>query len=97
MKQTSTRKILLTGVSRGLVRALTDSFTEQGHAVAGCARSADDVATMQSLYPASCDFSVADLASDADTGLWIDALVARWGIPDLVINNAAIINPNMPL
>lgn len=97
MKQTRTRRILLTGVSRGLGRALTDAFIEQGHAVAGCARSTEEVTTLRSLYPASCDFSVVDLASDADTGLWIDALVDRWGIPDLVINNAAIINPNMPL
>ncbi len=97
MKDIRTRKILLTGVSRGLGHALTDAFTEQGHAVAGCARSADDVNAMQSKYPANCDFSVVDLASDAETGAWINALVTRWGPPDLVVNNAAIINPNMPL
>lgn len=97
MKPEPVRKILLTGVSRGLGRALTTAFTQQGHAVAGCARSANEVATMQAEYPAHCDFSVVDLASDADTGLWIDALVTRWGTPDLVINNAAVINPNMPL
>ena len=97
MKDTNRRKILLTGVSRGLGLALTNAFTEQGHAVAGCARSADDVNAMQSRYPANCDFSVVDLASDLQTGEWINALVKRWGTPDLVINNAAIINPNMPL
>ena len=97
MKDTSTRKILLTGVSRGLGRALTDSFTEQGHAVAGCARSADEVSAMRSKYPSNCDFSVVDLASDSQAGEWINALIERWGTPDLVINNAAIINPNMPL
>ena len=97
MKEASTRRILLTGVSRGLGRALTDAFTEQGHAVAGCARHADDVNAMQSKYPANCDFSVVDLASDSQAGKWINSLVARWGTPDLVINNAAVINPNMPL
>ncbi len=91
------RKILITGVSRGLGRALSDAFTAQGHAVAGCARSAKDIESMQSEYPDNCDFSTVDLASDSDTGEWINALIKRWGTPELVINNAAIINENMPL
>lgn len=91
------RKILLTGVSRGLGRALTDAFTAQGHSVAGCARRTSDIKTLRSEYPANCDFTAVDLSSDTDTGEWINALVKRWGIPDLVINNAAIINENMPL
>ncbi|MEE9335202.1 MAG: SDR family NAD(P)-dependent oxidoreductase [Granulosicoccaceae bacterium] len=91
------KKILLTGVSRGLGRALSDAFTAQGHPVAGCARSATAIKHMQSEFPAKCDFTAVDLTSDVDTGEWINALVKRWGTPDLVINNAAIINENMPL
>ncbi len=91
------RKILLTGVSRGLGRALTEEFTNQGHAVAGCARNQQTITAMQQEFPSECDFSVVDLADDTAIEVWINELVKRWGTPDLVINNAAIINPNMPL
>lgn len=91
------RKILLTGVSRGLGRALTEEFTNQGHAVAGCARNQQTITAMKEEFPSECDFSVVDLANDTAIEAWINELVKRWGTPDLVINNAAIINPNMPL
>ncbi len=97
MSNQTPRKILLTGVSRGLGRALSEAFAAQGHAVAGCARNASDIKSMKSAFPANCDFTAVDLSSDTETGEWINQLVTRWGTPDLVINNAAIINENMPL
>ncbi len=97
MTKTNKRKILITGVSRGLGRALSNTIVKQGHAVAGCARSTSDIQAMQAEYPADCDFSVVDLSSDKAIGEWIDALIPRWGTPDLVINNAALINENQPL
>ncbi len=97
MSKNTQRKILVTGVSRGLGRALSEAFAAEGHAVAGCARDQQAISDIRLEFPNHCDFSEVDLADDAAIEAWINDLVKRWGIPDLVINNAAVINPNMPL
>lgn len=43
------RKIVVTGVSRGLGRAMTARFAEGGHTVAGCCRSASAVSELQGV------------------------------------------------
>jgi len=83
------KNVLITGVSRGLGRALATGIRDQGHRVVGCAR--------QSTELPGCRVDVVDLADDAAVGNWIKDVVQHWGVPDLVINNAAIINPNQPL
>jgi NAD(P)-dependent dehydrogenase (short-subunit alcohol dehydrogenase family) len=88
------RRILLTGATRGLGRALTDRFVERGHAVLGCGTSAERIAELRAAHGPPCDFRVVDVA-DA-------AAVARWAAdlgepPDLVLNNAAVITRTAPL
>lgn len=90
-------KILITGVSRGLGRALCSAYVEQGHSVAGCARSASAVAQLEESFGDEHHFAAVDLAVDQDVQTWIHELNAQWGVPDLVINNAAVINKNAPL
>ena len=47
----STQKlILITGVSRGLGRAMAEEFIRLGHAVLGCGRSADEIARLQKQF-----------------------------------------------
>lgn len=84
------RNVLITGVSRGLGQVLASGISAAGHRVVGCARTAVDVGD---------DYRVdaLDLSDDAAVGVWIDNIVDNWGVPDLVINNAAIINANQPL
>lgn len=89
--------ILITGVSRGLGKALSDEFAQQGHRVAGCARSETAIAQMRESFSDSHHFSVVDLTSDSAVQGWIETVEAQWGVPDLVINNASIINENAPL
>jgi len=91
------RNILITGVSRGLGRALAEGMTDAGHRVAGCARKVDQ--SMPDSSASSGDYRVdsVDLADDQAVGRWITDVVNHWGVPDLVINNAAIINANQPL
>ncbi len=90
-------KILITGVSRGLGRALCEAYAEQGHEVAGCARSKKPISELRKSLGAEHHFTSLDLTSDAAVGEWITTLNDKWGVPDLVINNAAIINENAPL
>jgi len=89
-------KILITGVSRGLGQALVREFTELGHSVAGCARDTNAISTLASEVP-NAHLTALDLCDDSAVQRWIATLEKDWGIPDLVINNAASINRNAPL
>ncbi|MGG6295992.1 SDR family oxidoreductase [Leptolyngbya sp. AN02str] len=92
-----TKTIVITGVSRGLGRVMTEGMIAAGHTVLGCARSPQAIAELQQQYAAPHDFAVVDVAKDAEVKDWCDRLVQRYGAPDLVVNNAAIINELAPL
>lgn len=90
-------KILITGVSRGLGQALCHEYAQQGHSLAGCARSATAVDILQDKLGNEHQFDAVDLSDDKAVQLWIRQLEKEWGVPDLVINNAAVIANNAPL
>lgn len=92
-----TRLILITGVSRGLGRALTGEFIRLGHTVLGGARTAAAIAELTRRYGAPHDFAAVDVADDAVVRSWAAHLLANHGPPDLLVNNAALINRNAPL
>ncbi len=96
MKRDASRRIVITGVSRGLGRALVDGFAARGHVVCGCARSAAAVAELSRQYPPPHDFAVADVSSDTEVRAWAQCALAG-GPPDLLINNAGLVNRNAPL
>jgi NAD(P)-dependent dehydrogenase (short-subunit alcohol dehydrogenase family) len=92
------RRIVITGVSRGLGRALTEEWARLGsHEVHGCCRSAAAVAELSALYPRPHSFAVVDVAADREVQAWAEALRQRGMVPDLLINNAALINRSAPL
>jgi NAD(P)-dependent dehydrogenase (short-subunit alcohol dehydrogenase family) len=90
------RFVIISGVSRGLGRAMTEHIARRGHIVAGCARSADEVERLSRELPRPHSFSVVDVCRDEEVAQWA-AEVAKIGSPDLVLNNAAIINRNARL
>jgi NAD(P)-dependent dehydrogenase (short-subunit alcohol dehydrogenase family) len=92
----STKRIVITGVSRGLGRALVEGLIAEGQIVAGCARSAEKIEQLQSQYVRPHRFDVVDVRSDAVVALWAKEILAE-GPVDLLINNAALINGNAPL
>ena len=91
------RRIVLSGVSRGLGRAMTDGFIAAGHVVIGCARSADAVAELSARYPSPHRFQVVDVTDETQVAAWAEATLADGGPPDLLVNNAAVINSSRPL
>jgi NAD(P)-dependent dehydrogenase (short-subunit alcohol dehydrogenase family) len=93
----SQRIIVLTGVTRGLGAALVPHFVRAGHVVLGCARSADRVAGLRGRFPGPNEFAVVDVADDNAVSLWADRLLKRYGPPDVLINNAALMNEPAPL
>jgi NAD(P)-dependent dehydrogenase (short-subunit alcohol dehydrogenase family) len=90
------KRIVVTGVSRGLGRALVDGFIARGHITFGCGRSAKAIADLQHQYPAPNGFAVVDVTRDDEVRAWA-AEVLKDGPPDLLVNNAATINRNAPL
>lgn len=56
--------IVLTGVTKGLGRSMTEEFSKLGHKVLGCSRSRGDIETLQEIYPDG-DFQVIDIADAA--------------------------------
>jgi NAD(P)-dependent dehydrogenase (short-subunit alcohol dehydrogenase family) len=93
----SSRFIVLTGVTRGLGRALLDGFIAAGHKVAGCGRNSKAIAELSAMYPAPNRFDVVDVTSDASVKGWATNVLKEHGTPDLLINNAATINRTAPL
>ncbi|NET88265.1 MAG: SDR family oxidoreductase [Kamptonema sp. SIO1D9] len=89
--------ILITGVSRGLGRAMTEEFIKRGHTVLGCARNEDAIAKLQAKFGSPHDFAAIDVTDDREVKAWSKILLAEYGAPDLLINNAATINNLEPL
>jgi NAD(P)-dependent dehydrogenase (short-subunit alcohol dehydrogenase family) len=91
------KHIVITGVSRGLGRAMTDGFIEAGHRVHGCARSDKALAELRELYGSEHSFDKVDVASDEEVAGWAEKVLSPGIVPYLVINNAAVINSNARL
>ncbi len=97
MKHARGRTIVITGISRGCGRALAEHYLAQGHRVAGCARSRQIVAELRREHGPLPRFDVVDVADDTAVRVWACDLIAHFGAPDLLVNNAAVIAGNAPL
>ncbi len=85
---------MITGVSRGLGRAMVAGFAKRGHTVIGCARSSDLLRELAGRYQKPHRFDTVDVADEAAVREWGTQVLKTCGPPDLLINNAAQINRN---
>lgn len=90
-------KIVITGVTRGLGRALVDEFVAGGHTVIGCGRSGEPIFDLRMNHQAPHDFSVVDVALDTKVAVWAAKVLENDSPPDLLINNAGVMNRLAPL
>lgn len=88
--------IVITGVSRGLGQALTERFIQLGHTVLGCARSEEAVEHLNQKYGSPHNFTVLDVSDEAQVMNWAQLILSAYEPPDLLINNAAMINKLAP-
>jgi NAD(P)-dependent dehydrogenase (short-subunit alcohol dehydrogenase family) len=91
------KTVVVTGATRGLGRALAQRLAEQGNTVLACGRSAEGVAELGALLGEPHDASVVDVADAAAVDAWAARLSTTHPPPDLVINNAGLINANARL
>ena len=87
--------VVITGASRGLGRAMAEEFMRLGHVVAGCSRSAPEEAAQ--LFKKPSLFKSLDVRDPGAVEKFAQEVVQQIGPPDLLINNAAIINRGAPL
>ncbi len=86
------RIIVLTGASRGLGRAMARQFVDRGHIVYGCARSHESVDEMSAEFGTPHDFCRVDVSVEEQVAQWAQRVLRLAHAPDLVLNNAALIN-----
>ncbi len=89
--------VVVTGVSRGLGRALTNGLVKAGHTVLGTARTQSAIKELVTRYPSPHRFDVVDQTKPDQIADWVQSVIGSHGAPDLLVNNAAMINPNAPL
>lgn len=91
------RLIVLSGVTRGLGRALLERFGEAGHRVLGCGRSGEAIRELQARWGAAHHFQALDVGDWGAVEAWSQELLGEYGAPHLVLNNAALMNRPAPL
>ena len=95
LEKTITKKVVvITGVGRGLGRAMAREFVAQGHTVAGCSRNKKKLLALGKDLGDSNIFSQVNVADDFSVQQWAVKVIKELGAPDLLINNAAVINKN---
>jgi NAD(P)-dependent dehydrogenase (short-subunit alcohol dehydrogenase family) len=95
-----TKHVTITGCTRGLGLAMARSFAARGWRVSGCGTKPDAVERLAAELgnPANAHLiRTCDVTSAADISAMVDEFLAAAGPPDLLLNNAALINRNAPL
>ena len=89
--------IVITGVTRGLGRALAEWYIAQGHTVSGCGRNGMEIFELRSVYPEQHSFDAVDVTEVVKVGMWSERIFGTSGAPDFLINNAALMTRRAPL
>jgi NAD(P)-dependent dehydrogenase (short-subunit alcohol dehydrogenase family) len=76
---------------------MAEEFIRLGHTVIGCGRSEKAIAELRKQFASPNDFTTVDVASDEQVAAWAKRILQSHGAPDLLLNNAALINRNAPL
>lgn len=90
-------KIVITGVTRGLGRALADWYIANGHTVIGCGRSGSEIFDLRFSHPEPHSFDAVDVTEAVKVEIWAERITGIHGAPDILINNAALMNEPAPL
>ena len=90
LQLTGTR-VLVTGGSRGIGRAIVEAFLDEGATVGFCARNADEVAaTQQGLQDrGSVTGSVVDVGDGEALAAWVEGSAGAFGGLDVVVANVS--------
>jgi NAD(P)-dependent dehydrogenase (short-subunit alcohol dehydrogenase family) len=91
------KKVVITGVTKGLGLAMAGYFIGENITVLGCGRNLRELNALGDKYRAPHSFTRVDVRDDAAVRRWADYSLSQGPAPDMIINNAALIARNAPL
>ncbi|MEB9611392.1 SDR family NAD(P)-dependent oxidoreductase [Bacillus cereus] len=91
------KSVIITGVTQGLGRVMVDRFHELGWNIYGCGRSKDKIEELKKQYSKIHDFQVIDVSDSQQVNNWANYILNTHTAPDIIINNASIVNQNAQL
>jgi NAD(P)-dependent dehydrogenase (short-subunit alcohol dehydrogenase family) len=91
-KSVNRKVVVITGASRGLGQAMAAEFMRQDCVVAGCGRS-----PARAEFKSPGFYARVDVRDAKAVEGFAEQVIQKLGAPDLLINNAAIINRSAPL
>ena len=94
---TDRKRVVVTGCTRGLGRALIEGFANRGDLVAGCGRSTKQLRAMAREIGPGLHLFQADVTDEASVIEFRDRVIEEIGVPNLVLNNAGVINQSAPV
>jgi NAD(P)-dependent dehydrogenase (short-subunit alcohol dehydrogenase family) len=85
--------VVISGCSRGLGRAMALEFSSRGWKVAGGARTVDSLDELSLKMISESLFVTLDVTDPESVESFAQQVEGKFGSPDLLVNNAGLINP----
>lgn len=92
------KKIVITGASKGIGRAIALKFAKEGFDVAVCARNAEDLEKMKAYFAKeslSLRTDVCDMSEKSQVLAYAEKLKNEFGVVDILVNNAGLFVPGL--
>lgn len=91
------KHVLITGCTRGLGLAMARGFASRNWIISGCGTYRKAVESLSEELGENHLIRCCDVSSREEVDVFAGKVLSGPGAPDLLVNNAAVINPNAPL
>ncbi len=91
------KRIVITGATRGLGRAMAEGMAALGHGIWGCGRDEGELRELGEALGSGHGFARVDVTDAAAVEAWAGEVLAAGEAPDFLLNNAGVINRQAPL
>uniref|UniRef100_A0A0A0KLF6 NADPH-dependent pterin aldehyde reductase-like n=2 Tax=Cucumis sativus TaxID=3659 RepID=A0A0A0KLF6_CUCSA len=93
--------IVVSGVSKGIGRALALEFAKLGHIIVGCSRNQNQLDSLQHHLSTISSLThlliKVDVSSNDEVKVMAETVLQKVGSPHIIVNNAGVINENVKM